>query len=163
MTRTKARLILVGTAIVLVAVLLFYRPAVTPAPENFALLTSDEQTELEKNPTKLERSIGVTNTAGPLIKVSSPSGFSLKSPVDFDIVVEPQDGAPVDMQSIRIEYKIGPAWINVTNRILQYASIKGSRLFATGAELPSGNHALRVSVSDNKKRKTQAVVTFKVD
>ena len=54
------------------------------------------------------------------------------------------------------------AWVNMTSRIMKYASIKGSRLFAQGAELPPGKHALRVSINDAQNRLTQATVSFTV-
>ena len=99
---------------------------------------------------------------GPSISVSAPSGYALTSPVDFDIQIQPRNGVAVDMSSIRIEYRIGPAWVNVTGRIMKYASVKGSRLMAKGADLPSGKHAMRISVKDTSERITQATVSFTV-
>ena len=66
------------------------------------------------------------------------------------------------MQTLSIEYKIGPAWLNLTRRVMGQASIQGSRVFARGAELPPGNHKLRVSVKDQENRATRAVFTFSV-
>lgn len=129
----------------------------------FVLLTAEEQTDFMRNPDELHRELKVSSSEGPNIQVSAPKGFSLVSPVDFDIRVEPRNGVAVNMKSIKIEYRIGPAWVNMTNRILKYASIKGSRLYARGAELPPGKHALRVSVNDAQNRVTQATVSFTVE
>lgn len=128
----------------------------------FVLLTAEEQSDFMNSPDELHRDLKVSSADGPNIQVSAPKGFSLVSPVDFDIRVEPRNGVAVNMKSIKIEYRIGPAWVNMTNRILKYASVKGSRLYARGAELPPGKHALRVSVNDAQNRVTQATVSFTV-
>lgn len=143
--------------------------AMKPDPaQSFALLTQGESTALAASEqpadeaTAKTRSMKVTSSSGPAIKVSAPSGYALSSPVDFDIRIEPRNGVKVDMKSIRIEYRIGPTWINVTRRIMKYANVKGSRLYATGAELPAGKHAMRVSVRDANAQVTKATVSFTV-
>ena len=134
--------------------------------QTFALLSQEEISTIDPTapatkPEK-ERALKVTNASGPGIKVSAPAGFSLTSPVDFDIQLEPKDGVAVDMQSIRIDYRLGPAWVNLTGRIMKQATIKGSRLVARGAELPPGNHTLRLTARDAQSRTTRATVSFSV-
>ena len=92
--------------------------ALRPAPPRFALLTEAEVIRRETLPASTERSISVKSSNGPAIRVNAPQGFSLVSPVDFDIRVEPRDGVAVDMASITIEYKLGPAWVNLTRRVM---------------------------------------------
>ncbi len=128
----------------------------------FALLNDDEIARYLANPPQKTRSLMVTKSSGPLIKVTSPSGFALSSPVDFDIRVEPRGGVDVDMKSLRIEYKLGPIWVNLTRRVMREAKIKGLRFSARGAELPAGNHSLRLTVRDKDARTTQAMVNFSV-
>lgn len=136
------------------------------AAQTFALFSQDEIGGMDPDqpvtmPQK-ERSLKVTNANGPKITVSAPSGFSLTSPVDFDIILEPKDGVAVDMKSLRIDYRLGPAWVNLTGRIMKQATIKGSRLIARGAELPPGNHTLRLTARDADARTTRATVSFSV-
>lgn len=137
---------------------------IAPVSQTFALLSPADLAALKDapEPPPPNRGLDITKTDGPLIRVASPSGATLASPVNFDIQIEPNGGVPVDMSSIRIEYKIGPVWVNVTRTIMKYATIKGSRLSAKGAELPAGSHLLRVSVADNNARQTRATVRFKV-
>ncbi|MGV6848895.1 MAG: hypothetical protein ACWA5A_11005 [Marinibacterium sp.] len=153
---------LIGLAVAAAAI--WFLAARGPAETTFALLSDADiaARATAPDPEDLTRSLDVTKTEGPLIRVAAPNGAALASPVNFDIQIEPNGGIPVDMSSIRIEYKIGPAWVNVTRTIMKYASIEGSRLYAKGAELPTGNHLLRVSVSDDKARKTRATVRFKI-
>ena len=128
----------------------------------FALLNDRELEQYRQNPPQAYRELIVTKTSGPTISVASPSGFALKSPVDFDIRVKPRGGVAVDMGSLRIEYKLGPIWVNLTRRVMREARINGLRFSARGAELPPGNHALRLTVRDTLQRTTQALVKFSV-
>ncbi len=128
----------------------------------FALLTEDEIAEIARNPASKNREILVVKTGGPLIRVKAPSGFALRSPVDFDIRVEPRGGIGVDMGTLRIEYKLGPVWVNLTRRVMREAKINGYHFLARGAELPPGNHSLRLTVHDQEARITQALVRFSV-
>ncbi len=108
------------------------------------------------------RSISILKSGGPSIKVSSPRGFSLKSPVNFDIRIKPRGGVAVKMSTLKIEYKLGSVWANVTSRITRRARIRGSTLRARGVKLPSGNHTVRLTIRDIKSRRTSALVTFSV-
>lgn len=132
----------------------------------FALLSPDEIGEMDPaepaTQAQKQRALKVTNASGPGITVAAPAGFMLTSPVDFDIRLEPRDGVAVDMKSLRIDYRLGPVWVNLTGRIMKEATIKGSRLMARGAELPPGNHILRLTAQDAQLRTTRATVTFSV-
>jgi len=128
----------------------------------FALLTDQEISERAAYPDQKARALNMTETNGPIIKVSSPVGFALNSPVNFDIRVEPRGGVAVDMTSFSIEYKLGPVWVNLTRRVMREAKIEGSHFRARGAELPPGNHSLRLTARDEKSRRTQALVTFSI-
>ncbi|MEX0283547.1 MAG: hypothetical protein AB3N23_02955 [Paracoccaceae bacterium] len=136
--------------------------------QGFYVLTPAEVAELaEQEPeaeaeNELTRGVRMTKADGPNIKFRSPNNDVLASPVNIDVNIQPKDGVAVDMRSIRIDYKMGPGWINVTNRIMKHASVKGSRLYAKAAELPAGKHTMRLSVKDGQKRQTQAVVSFVV-
>lgn len=160
MTRTHLALVLVIALGIAAAAALSLKDR--GAVPGFSLLTAEEVQQRETVPQSAERSITVRSSAGPEIRVNAPQGFSLVSPVDFDIRVEPRDGVAVDMASITIEYKLGPAWINLTRRVMKHASVKGTRLYARGADLPAGNHALRVSIRDMNQRLTRATVNFTV-
>ena len=129
---------------------------------SFALLSDEQVIAYQTTPVQQVRSLALDQADGPQIRVSAPEGFALTSPVDFDIQVEPRDGVAVDMTSIRIDYRLGPAWVNVTGKILKHASVTGSRLYASGADLPKGKHALRISIKDAQQRTTRATVSFSV-
>ena len=136
---------------------------------SFALLTEEEVKLRSEDPfarstegPQKERALSITSADGPKITVAAPSGYSLVAPVDIDVLFEPRDGSPVDMQTLRIDYKMGPAWLNITRKVKANATIKGTRLLAKGADLPEGNHKLRFSIKDASNRTTRANVTFSV-
>lgn len=160
MSRTRVALFLVIALGLATTIMLTVRDRTGTA--GFPLLTAEEVQRRALAPTGGERAISVKSSAGPAIRVNAPQGFSLVSPVDFDIRVEPRDGVAVDMASITIEYRLGPAWINLTRRVMKHASVKGTRLYARGADLPPGSHALRVSIRDMNQRLTRATVKFTV-
>ena len=134
--------------------------------ETFQLLNEQELQMRIENPETDEanstRALSLLKNNGPTIRVASPKGYSLKSPVNFDIQIKPRGGVAVKMASLKIEYKIGGFWANITRRIAGRASIKGSRLRARGAKLPTGKHSVRLSIKDAKGRITTALVTFAV-
>ena len=136
------------------------------AQETFSLLNDAELAfrkllnRSEKTP--ITRSISILKSGGPRIKVSSPRGFSLRSPVNFDIRIRPRGGVAVKMSTLKIEYKLGGFWANVTNRITRRAKIRGTTLRARGVKLPTGKHIVRLSIMDVRGRRTSALVTFSV-
>jgi hypothetical protein len=168
MKRRSLAMIVACSAVV--AATAFYYSSRLPSQQTlFSVLTEDEISRRADDPfasspvpEQAERALSVIDADGPKIKVSAPSGFALSPPVDFDVAFEPRNGAAVDMQTLRIDYRIGPAWINVTSKILSSATIKGSRLVARGADLPGGNHKLRFVIKDTANKTTRAVVTFSV-
>jgi hypothetical protein len=145
------------------ALILCLAPAAGEAQGGFALLTPEDLLDPGRSATaEVTRSMSLVANAGPHIRVAAPNGFALTSPVDFDIRIEPRDDVPVSMQSLRIDYRIGPLWKDVTARVARHGRISGNRLLATGAELPSGRHTLRLTVSDAEARETVAIVKIAV-
>jgi hypothetical protein len=145
------------------ALIVCLAPAAGAAEDSFALLTPENLFDREHSATaEVTRSMSLIANSGPQIRVAAPNGFALTSPVDFDIRIEPRDNVPVAMQSLRIDYRIGPLWKDVTARVARHGRISGNRLQATGAELPSGRHTLRLTVSDAEARETVAIVKIAV-
>ena len=131
--------------------------------KEFALLTPEEIAQSQAaGDAPLTRGLSVLKSSGPRINVFSPDGDALNSPVSFDIRLSERDGVAVNMKSIKIEYKSGVGWLNVTRRIMREARVKGTKFTASGAVLPKGRHALRLSVQDMDNRLTQAIVEFSV-
>lgn len=125
------------------------------ADGSFALLTPDEIVQWQ-SAKEATRGISLTRKDGPNIKVNAPTASSLVSPVSFDVELLPRDGVAPDPDTLKIEYGLGPIWMDVTSRIRAHARMNGTHFKATGAELPVGKHRLRLSVGDAKGRLTVA-------
>ena len=136
------------------------------ADDTFLLLTDEETNIFTKNPIADDgldtRGLSYAEKAGPIIQVASPKGSTLKSPVNFDVRIKPKDGVAVAMSSLKVEYKLGPFWTDITGRLAGHGTVVGTRLKARGAKLPKGKHQVRLTVLDVDGRRTRAVAAFAV-
>jgi hypothetical protein len=97
---------------------------------------------------------------GPTIKVNSPTpDVATPSPFDFRIVFVPRSDTKIDIESVKVVYMKSP-FVNLTPRLREAISDKG--IDFSKAEVPPGNHTIRVSVSDNEGRETNSVFTLVV-
>lgn len=94
------------------------------AQESFALLTPEEITQWAR--AGATRGISLTRTDGPTIKVNAPTASSLSSPVSFDVELLPRGGVEPAPETLKIEYGMGPVWMDVTRRIRQHARMNGA-------------------------------------
>jgi len=91
--------------------------------------------------------VAATEGPGPAIVLKSPKIFKkLRSPIDIFIAFEPgKSGKPADMTTLKVTL-IGFININITDRLREY--IRGTTLDVEEAELPSGQHRLRMQIKD---------------
>ena len=144
------------------------------AQEPFSLLSDEQQkrhlefiananeSELTETTEPSSRLLETVSEYGPIIQINSPHGFDLETPVDFDIIVKPRGNVPVDMESLKVQYK-SAFWFPVTKIVKKNATISGDRIFAENVVLLSGSHTLRVSLQDKNGAVTRKIVTFKVN
>lgn len=145
-----------------------------PKDEGFVLISADDLEQWDREIAALQMAISegleieigskfVPVEYAPLISVEKPGevGDLINSPIDFILTFEALDGAEIDLDSIKIEYKRG-FWFDVTERILENAVIEATGITAIGAEIPDGKHKMRLSVKDTKGRKARAQISFKV-
>ena len=102
----------------------------------------------------------------PLIIVLQPGamdteGHGLPAPIDFIMRFEPQGEAKIDLDSIKISYKM-LIWKDVTKRILEHADITEEGFEALGADIPTGKHKMRLEVKDTFGRKARTQITFRI-
>lgn len=85
----------------------------------------------------------------------------LVSPIDFITKFQPQEGAEIDLDSIEVHYKwLG--WKDVTDRILEHATVSAEGIEAIGAEIPKGKHKMRLTVKDTLGRESRERISFRV-
>lgn len=95
---------------------------------------------------------------GPGIKVVSPDTTStIKGVFDLKVQFEPRGGNKIDPASIRVTYLKSPN-IDLTPRLK--TAISDSGIEFSKAEVPAGEHALRISVKDAEGRETNSIITI---
>lgn len=142
---------------------IFFRIAATAfgliMPSAFAapLITVEEASRPAAVPAIVHRAI----TRGPGIRLVAPDlgGAETKSPVDIKIGFEPRGGAKIDLNSLKVIYLKSPT-VDLLQRVKHGLSETGIDL--KNAELPPGDHQLRVTVLDTEGREGTAVVSLKV-
>ena len=97
---------------------------------------------------------------GPAIKVVSPaSDAAVKSPFDLKLNFEARGGEKIDPASVKVVYMKSPA-VDLTARLEGAISPTGIDL--QKAEVPPGEHTLRVTVKDSAGRETNSTMTIVV-
>ncbi|MDH3660880.1 MAG: hypothetical protein OEU92_12800 [Alphaproteobacteria bacterium] len=130
------------------------------AADGYDLLTAEEYAERVARP--LTRTMTPIAEEGPEIIVHTPQGSEgLRSPLDFDVEFRPRRAAP-DMRTLKLEYDLGLFWKDVTRRMADHAEITDNRIVSRGAELPAGEHRLRMSISDQVGKTTSTEIAFTI-
>ena len=111
---------------------------------------------------KLPDAAGNLNTRGisrgPAIKVVSPeAGASTSGPFEFKVDFEPRGGATIDKSSIKVTYMKSPV-VDLTPRIKGALTDSGFDL--KNAEIPPGDHQIKITVKDSDGRETSTTTTL---
>jgi hypothetical protein len=89
---------------------------------------------------------------GPSIKFVNPTaGSTVSSPFDLRIAFEPRGDSKVDVNSVKVTYLKFP-YVDLTPRLK--SAITASGINFQNAEVPAGEHAVKLSVQDTEGRET---------
>jgi len=100
-------------------------------------------------------------TRGPGVKMLSPdpAAGAVKSPFNLKVSFEPRGGARIDPASVSVTYlKATP--VDLLPRVKAGLSAGGIEL--PGAEVPPGEHQIRVTVQDSEGRQSSTVLQLNV-
>ena len=87
-------------------------------------------------------------TRGPKVDVMTGAG-QLRSPMRFQLKFEPHGGARIDPDSVKITYLRTPN-VDLTPRVKSF--VKPTGIDMPEAELPAGEHMVRVDIKDSDGR-----------
>ena len=92
---------------------------------------------------------------GPEIVLLAPEeGGTYISPIGIEIAFKPEQGASVDLETLKVtvvsKTAIGVFEMDITEDIVNYASPAG--ISAPRAEIPAGEHVVTIRVADSEKR-----------
>ena len=92
---------------------------------------------------------------GPSIKLITPTADStVNSPFDFRVAFEPRGDSKVDINSVKVTYLKFP-YVDLTPRLK--SAISASGINFQNAEVPAGEHSVRLTVQDTDGRETNSV------
>ena len=119
------------------------------------LITAEEaQSPPAKGAVATERR-GITR--GP--KVDVVTGAEVKSPMRLQLKFEPYGGAKIDPDSVKVTYLRTPN-VDLTPRIKSFVQPTGIDM--PDAELPAGEHMVRVDIKDSDGRAGTTIFVLKV-
>lgn len=123
-----------------------------------ATLISDAEAKLPA-PAKAVATRAITR--GPGIKVVSPDVLAEKvaSPFPLRIAFEPRGGSKIDLSSVKLTYLKTPN-VELLDRVKDGLSEKGIEL--ASAEVPPGEHQIRVTIQDSEGRQASTILTLNV-
>ena len=96
-------------------------------------------------------------TRGPGIDVGSPSGTAKKDGLDLNVDFKSRGGVAIDPKAVKVIYNKTPA-VDLTERVRPSITAEGIRL--SGAQVPAGEHQLRVEVADTEGRSSSKLINF---
>lgn len=111
---------------------------------------------------KLPNAPSTSNTRGisrgPGVKVLSPEpGVQLRGPFDLKVEFQPRGGAKIDRSSVKVMYLKSPA-VDLTPRVA--ASLSDTGIELKGAEIPAGEHPIKITVKDTDGREASVTATL---
>lgn len=98
-------------------------------------------------------------TRGPTVEMVTPEA-AVHSPLHLQIKFEAHGGAKIATDSVHATYVRVPT-VDLTDRIKPYVTANGIDIPA--AEVPPGEHLVRIDLADSDGRKTTVSVSLKVD
>ena len=96
-------------------------------------------------------------TRGPSVKLVNPA--ETKSPFDLKVKFEAHGGATIEPGSVKVVYLKSPT-VDITDRVKPFVSAEGIDM--SKAEVPAGQHAIRIDVKDSEGRAGSTTVQLMV-
>ncbi len=131
------------------------------AADTYVLVTPDEYERSLAAPEEEFIPRPTLDPLAPTIEMKRPGESSqYTAPVDIEIVFVPQDGASIDLNTLKITY--GRLGIDVTRRVTENAEVTMDGILSLGANMPVGKHRLTVSIADSDGREGKRRFRFEI-
>lgn len=118
-------------------------------------LIADDEAKVPDSPPEV-RTRGISR--GPAVAFEEPrAGVVEHAPFEFKVKLEAHGGAAINPAKLRVTYLKTPS-IDLTERLRPFVTAQGIDMPA--AEVPAGEHLLRIEVEDSDGRATQTTITL---
>jgi hypothetical protein len=129
-----------------------------PARTSAATLITEEEAKLPPQKGAVPNS-GRGVTRGPKIQVPDAETAQQASPINFQLKFQTFGGSTVDLEALKVTYLKSPV-VNLTPRVKPYVQPTGIDM--PDAQLPLGEHLLRVDIKDSDGRPTSISFLLKI-
>ena len=123
---------------------------------SFDLVTPEEAalSSAAPEPPPPPRTRAIPNPDAPSILVAQPDeGQALRAPLSIRLRFVARGDAAIDLSSFRARY--GFLGLDVTERLLQHARLFPGGIEIDNAQIPPGDHRLRLEIADTRGRRTE--------
>ena len=121
-------------------------------PEEAALANAESSPGIRKR--------GIAPRSGPIIELLKPvAGQPSRTPVEIDVKFHP-NAAPVDESTIHVTL-LKIINVDLTNRLRPYMTASG--IYIPNANLPSGRHAVRITLADREGNASSTQMTLQIE
>ena len=131
--------------------------AAMPLPADAAPLITAEEAALPPQKGAVPNS-GRGITRGPKIQAPAESGAQA-SPMRFQVKFQPYHGSSIDLDALKVTYLKSPV-VDLTPRIKPFAQASGIDM--PDAQLPPGEHLVRIDVKDSDGRPASVSFVLKI-
>ena len=121
------------------------------------VLISQEEASLPVHPSVKGPTLTVRSPVRkPTVEIENHTApGELRSPLNFSVKFKPHGGAQIDLKTVRVTYLRSPQ-IDLTSRLKSFISVSGIDL--TKAEVPPGEHFIKIELQDTKGIETQLTI-----
>jgi hypothetical protein len=102
---------------------------------------------------------GRPERGAPSIIIENPAfGAQVTTPFPVQLRFQAEDGTSIDLESLKIKYKV----FNLTDKVIERMSVTESGISGRLDDIGPGEYNLKLTISDNKKRTGRADLSFTV-
>ena len=127
---------------------------------DFWLVTPEEAALANAETSPGVRKRGIAPRSGPVIELLKPAaGQAARTPVEIDVKFHPSV-APVDESTIHVTL-LKIINVDLTDRLRPYITASG--IYIPNANLPSGHHAVRITLADREGNASSTQMTLQIE
>lgn len=98
----------------------------------------------------------------PVIELQKPQmQEALRAPFPIQLAFKAGDDAEIAPATFKVLY--GMLKLDITDRVIKHATITKDGLSVENADIPTGSHKLLLQIRDTKDRKSETVMSFRVE
>jgi hypothetical protein len=131
------------------------------AQDTYVLITQEEFSAELEAPEVEYKARQYVDPQRPKINLLRPgAGGQFTAPVDIELEFEAAEGAEIDPGTLKVTY--GRLGIDVTERVIEHATLSKDGLVSENADLPLGRHRLTVTIYDTEGRVGEMRFNFQI-